>query len=192
MSDAIMTGWDTRFSYVNVIEPKGINGGKEKYSVSLIIPKSNALIVKRIKNAIRETYEENKNKLKGNSKSIPTLEEVTEGVLHDGDVKRDGDPAYENAYYINAKNDRKPQLFTKGKEKGHPEELMDPAEIYSGCYGRALIQFFAYNTSGGRGIACSLVALQKGKDGEPLGSFIDAAKAFEADDDEEDDDDFLS
>lgn len=191
MSEPIMTGWDTRFSYVNVIEPRGINGGKEKYSVSLIVPKSNTLVVDRIKRSIRETYEESKNRLKGNSKTIPDLDEVMEGVLHDGDKKRDGDPAYEDAYYINAKNDRKPQLFVKGKEKGHPEELMDPAEIYSGCYGRALISFYAYNTSGGRGIACSLIALQKGKDGEPLGNYIDAAKAFE-EDDEEDDDDFLS
>ncbi len=36
----VITGVDTRWSYANVWEPKSINGGTPKYSVSLIIPKS--------------------------------------------------------------------------------------------------------------------------------------------------------
>ena len=36
----VITGPDTRWSYANVWEPKSINGGTPKYSVSLIIPKS--------------------------------------------------------------------------------------------------------------------------------------------------------
>ncbi len=33
----VITGEDTRWSYANVWEPKSINGGTPKYSVSLII-----------------------------------------------------------------------------------------------------------------------------------------------------------
>ena len=36
----VITGENTRWSYANVWEPKSINGGTPKYSVSLIIPKS--------------------------------------------------------------------------------------------------------------------------------------------------------
>ena len=35
----VITGVNTRWSYVNAWDPKSINGGAPKYSVSLIIPK---------------------------------------------------------------------------------------------------------------------------------------------------------
>ena len=35
----VITGVNTRWSYANVWDPKSINGGTPKYSVSLIIPK---------------------------------------------------------------------------------------------------------------------------------------------------------
>ena len=45
----VITGPSTRWSYANVLEPKSINGGTPKYSVSLIIPKSNTkLRLKRL------------------------------------------------------------------------------------------------------------------------------------------------
>jgi len=39
MTTKVITGKDTRFSYLNANEPKAINGSKPKYSVSLIISK---------------------------------------------------------------------------------------------------------------------------------------------------------
>ncbi len=45
----VITGPDTRWSYANVWEPKSINGGTPKYSVSLIIPKSDTRTVAKIK-----------------------------------------------------------------------------------------------------------------------------------------------
>ncbi len=44
----VVTGVNTRLSYANIWEPKSINGGKEKYSVSLIIPKSDQKTVTAI------------------------------------------------------------------------------------------------------------------------------------------------
>ena len=65
----VITGPDTRWSYANVWEPKSINGGAPKYSVSLIIPKSDTRTVAKIKAAIEAAYREGESKLKGNGKS---------------------------------------------------------------------------------------------------------------------------
>ena len=54
----VITGKDTRWSYANVWEPKAINGGTPKYSVSLIIPKSDTVTVAKIKAAIEAAYQE--------------------------------------------------------------------------------------------------------------------------------------
>ena len=48
----VITGVNTRWSYANVWDAKSINGGAPKYSVSLIIPKSDTVTVNKIKAAI--------------------------------------------------------------------------------------------------------------------------------------------
>lgn len=64
----VITGVNTRWSYANVWDPKSINGGAPKYSVSLIIPKSDTVTVNKIKAAIQAAYEEGESKLKGTAK----------------------------------------------------------------------------------------------------------------------------
>ena len=66
--------------------------------------------------------------------------------------------------------------------------IMDRSEVYSGVYGRASINLYAFNSNGNRGIACGLNNLQKIRDGEPLGGKPRAEDDF----DTADDDDFLS
>ena len=66
----VITGPATRWSYVNVWEPKANNDGKLKYSVSLIIPKSDKKTIEKIKAAIQAASEEGQSKLKGNGKSV--------------------------------------------------------------------------------------------------------------------------
>ena len=97
----VITGPDTRWSFANVWEPKSINGGTPKYSVSLIVPKSDAKTVAKIKAAIEAAYHEGEAKLKGSGKSVPPLVAI-KNPLRDGDVERPDDPAYANAYFINA------------------------------------------------------------------------------------------
>ena len=89
----VITGADTRWSYANVWEPKSINGGTPKYSVSLIIPKSDTKTVAKIKAAIEAAYKEGEAKLKGNGKSVPALS-VLKTPLRDGDAERPDDEAY--------------------------------------------------------------------------------------------------
>ena len=60
----VITGPNTRWSYANVWEPKSINGGAPKYSVSLIIPKSDTKTVSKIQAAIEAAYREGEAKLK--------------------------------------------------------------------------------------------------------------------------------
>lgn len=91
----VITGPDTRWSYCNAWEPKAINGGEPKYSVSLIIPKSDKKTIAKIKAAIEAAYREGEAKLKGNGRSVPALS-VLKTPLRDGDTERPDDEACED------------------------------------------------------------------------------------------------
>lgn len=177
------TGPKTLLSYLTVTQPRAFGDQKPKYSVSAIIKKSDTLTLSRIDAAMRAAYEEGQSILKGKGKTVPTYEEIiADGPLHDGDEKKDGDPAYAGSYYINAKNERKPGVVDVNKN-----EILDPSELYSGIYGRVALSFFCYNKNGNRGISASLDYIMKTADGEPLGSTISVDDAFD-----DDEDDFLS
>lgn len=178
----VITGKETRWSYANVWEPKSINGGTPKYSVSLIIPKSDTVTVQKIKVAIEAAYHEGESKLKGNGKTVPALS-VIKTPLRDGDAERPDDEAYANAYFINANSSTAPGVVDLDRNP-----ILSRSEVYSGVYGRASINFYAFNSNGNKGIACGLNNLQKVRDGEPLGGKISAENDFAT----EDDDDFLS
>ena len=178
----VITGPNTRWSYANVWQPKSINGGAPKYSVSLIIPKSDTETVSKIKAAIKAAYEEGQAKLRGNAKSVPALEYM-KTPLRDGDKERPDDEAYKNSYFINANSGTAPGVVDAARQP-----ILDTSEVYSGVYGRASINFYAFNSNGNKGIACGLNNLQKIRDGEPLGGKARAEDDFATDDD----DDFLN
>jgi hypothetical protein len=179
----VITGPQTRWSYANVWDAKSINGGTPKFSVSLIIPKSDMVTVNKIKAAIQAAYEEGESKLKGNSRSVPPLSAI-KTPLRDGDAERPDDPAYANSYFINANSTTAPGIVDADRNP-----ILERSEVYSGVYGRASINLYAFNTNGNKGIACGLNNLQKIRDGEPLGSRSRAEDDFDIDDD---DDDFLN
>ena len=177
----VVTGKDTRWSYCNAWEPKSINGGTPKYSVSLIIPKTDTVTVEKVKAAIKAAYDEGQSKLKGNGKSVPALSAI-KTPLRDGDLERPDDPAYANSYFVNANSATAPGIVDAACQP-----IIDRSEVYSGVYGRASINFYAFNSNGNKGIACGLNNLQKIRDGESLGG-----KSRAEDDFADDDDDFLS
>ena len=158
----VITGPDTRWSYANVWEPKSINGGTPKYSVSLIIPKSDTKTVARIKVAIEAAYQEGQAKLKGNGRTVPPLSAI-KTPLRDGDTERPGDPAYADSYFVNANSRTVPGIVD-----ADCNPILTRSEVYSGVYGRASINFYAFNSNGNKGIACGLNNLQKIRDSEPL------------------------
>ncbi len=177
----VITGKDTRWSYCNVWDAKSINSGTPKFSVSLIIPKSDEATVRKIKAAIDAAYHDGESKLCGNGKVVPPLVAI-KNPLRDGDTERPDDPAYANSYFVNANSATAP-----GVVDADCNPILTRSEVYSGVYGRASISFYAFNSNGNRGIACGLNNLQKIRDGEPLGGRASAESDF-ADDDE----DFLS
>lgn len=178
----VITGVNTRLSYANVWDPKSINGGAPKYSVSLIIPKSDTKTIGKINAAIQAAYEEGQSKLKGNGKSVPALT-VIKTPLRDGDLERPDDEAYRGCYFINANSATAPGIVDADRQP-----ILERSEIYSGVYARASINLYAFNSNGNKGIACGLNNLQKIRDGEPLGGKSRAEDDFATDDD---DDDFL-
>ena len=178
----VITGVNTRWSYVNAWEPKSINGGAPKYSVSLIIPKSDTKTLEKIRTAIQAAYEEGQSKLKGNGRSVPALSAL-KTPLRDGDAERPDDEAYTNSYFINANSGTAPGIVDADRNP-----ILERSEVYSGVYGRASINFYAFNSNGNKGIACGLNNLQKIRDGEPLGGKSRAEDDFA----EADEEDFLS
>jgi hypothetical protein len=103
--------------------------------------------------------------------------------LRDGDIDRPDDPAYENAFFINANSATAPGIVD-----ADCNPVLNRSDVYSGVYGRASITFYAFNSNGNRGIACGLQNLQLIREGEPLGGKASAESDFATDDE----DDFLA
>lgn len=156
-STKVVTG-EVRFSYANVFEPKSINGSDAKYSISLLIPKTDKKTLSEINKAIEVAKQVGLSKFGG--KIPPNLKTP----LRDGDADRPDDDTYAGYFFINTNSATKPGIVDKNLNP-----IMDQTEFYSGCYGRASVNFYAYNTNGNRGIACGLNNLMKIRDGEPLG-----------------------
>lgn len=177
----VITGKDTRFSYCNLAEPKSINGGTPRYGMSLVVSKNDRATVKALQDGQRAAYEKHKDRLKNKNGSIPPMESI-KLAIRDGDLDRPDDPVYANCIFVNANSEQKPKLFD-----ANGNEVMDNSEIYSGCYGKVAVTFFVFNTNGNRGIGCHLHAVQKIRDGEPLGgTVVTIADFMDQDDDDED------
>lgn len=164
-----------RLSYANVWEPKSINGGAEKYSVSLIIPKSDKKTIADIEKAIDNAIKEGASKFGG---KIPN-KAALKLPLRDGDLERD-DEAYNDSFFVNANSTTPPQIVDT---KVQP--ILDRSEVYSGVYARVSVTFYAFNSNGNKGIACGLGNIQKVRDGEPLGGRSNAIDDFTTLDDED-------
>lgn len=167
-----------RLSYANIWEPASVNGGTPKYSVSLIIPKSDTKTITAINAAVDAAIKQGAAKFGG---KIPN-KAALKLPLRDGDTERE-DEAYKDSYFVNANSTTAPQIVDRAVQP-----ILDRSEVYSGCYARVSVNFYAFNSNGNRGIACGLGNIQKIRDGEPLGGRTSAADDFATDLD----DDFLS
>lgn len=179
----VVLGPRTRFSFCHIWEPASINGGEPRYSMSAIIPKDDTDTVNRVNAAIEAAYREGEGKLKGKG-PLPPMSAI-KLPLRDGDLDRPGDPAYAGCWFLNANSDKAPGIVD-----ANAQPILDRNEVYSGCYGRVSVSFFAFNTNGNRGIACGLNNIQKLRDGESLSGRISAEQEF-AGLGEDGDEDFL-
>ena len=166
-----------RISFANIWEPKAINGGDEKYSVSCLIPKSDKKTLARIQKAVEAAKEDGKTR-KWSGKIPPNLKLP----LRDGDIDRPDDENYEDCYFLNASSKDAPQVVDR---KVNP--VLDPMMVYSGCYCNVSVNFYAFNANGNRGVAAGLGNIQFVKDGERLSGKASADADFDAlEDDDED------
>lgn len=165
---------EVRASYEHLLRPSSFGGQDPKYSVSAIIPKSDKATLMVIEQAIKNAEQRGIEKY-GKAFKSPKLK----NPLHDGDLDKKGDDAYSNAYFINCSNKERPRVLDMNKD-----EITDSTEIYSGIYGKVIVNFYPYSAPGNVGVAASLMAFQKTKDGEALGGAHVSVDDF--DDDEDD------
>ncbi|MEE1400884.1 MAG: DUF2815 family protein [Oscillospiraceae bacterium] len=188
MSTKVVTG-KVRFSFVNIWEPKEPQGGGDpKYSVTLLIPKADTPTMGKIKAAMAEARE---NFCKRNGANA--LPQKPVHTLHDGDGTRDNGEDYgpecKGCYVITVSSKARPVIVDS---MGRP--ITDPGEVYSGCFGRAAINFYGYSRNGKKGISAGLLSIQKLHDGEPFG-IVGSADDFNdgyVDPDGNGDDDFMA
>lgn len=168
-STKVVTG-KVRFCYANVFEPVAMNEGDQpKYSICILIPKTDTKTLKAIESAIEAAKVAGKAKIADKNGRIPS---TIKNPLRDGDEERSDDPAFEGMMFINANSTRKPAIVDKNLNP-----IMEKEEFYSGCYGRASINFYAFNVQS-KGIAAGLQNLQKLEDGEMLSGGSTAEEDF--------------
>lgn len=157
-----------RFSYEHVFEPSAIDDVSEKkFSVSCIIPKTDKKTIATVKAAIKAAYDIGiASKFGGKNPS------AWMNPLHDGDMEREGDEAYENAMFVSASSKTRPGVVDKARRP-----ITNQEEFYSGCYGFVSINFYPFNKPK-MGIAAGLNNVMKVKDGEPLGGRVSAESDF--------------
>lgn len=176
-STKVITG-KVRFCYANVFEPNAMNeGDTPKYSICILISKDDENTLQKINKAIEAAKQAGKAKLADKNGRIPASVKTP---LRDGDDERSDDPAFENCYFINASTVRKPSIVDRDLNP-----IMSLDEFYSGCYGRASINFYAFNVQS-KGIAAGLNNLQKLEDGEMLAGGSTAEEDFGGDNEYDD------
>ena len=167
---------EVRLSYVNLVTPRANNnnpGAEPRYSVTLLIPKSDTAVKANIDASIEAAAAEAQAKLWGGVR--PPVMPIP---IHDGDGVRENGTPYgpecKGCWVITASSKNKPQVVHQSDIN---TELL-PQDIYSGMYARVTMNFFGYNQAGRRGIGCGLGNVMKTRDGEPLAGGASAAADF--------------
>ena len=171
---------ECRFTFLHVFEPHSNDPGKEaKYSVCLLIPKTDKKTLAYIKEAVNAALEQGQKTLWGGK-----TPKALKLPLRDGDEEKDTEeyPEYAGMMFLNATSKRQPGLVDS-----HKQEIMTAEELKSGDYGKASIGFFPFSASGYNGVGVGLNNLMKTRDGEPLGgSYVKPEDDFDGEFEDED------
>lgn len=183
----VVTG-KVRLSYEHLMKPAAPNNdpnGDPKYSVTVLLPKSDTATKARIDRAIKAALEKGQKDKKFRD-GVPLDRLPT--PIYDGDGYRaDGftpfGPECKGMWVFTAscRQERKPEVVDI-----HGNPIIDPSEIYSGIWARVSCDFYPYAVTARQGIGCGLGNVQKLSDGEPLGGGrTTAADDFGSSDDED-------
>lgn len=188
----VITG-KVRLSYTHVFEAQSIDGGEEKFSTAILIPKSDKETLRKIKAAVDAAKELGKSKWGG---KIPAN---CKTPLRDGDEERPDDEAYAGHYFLNASSKNKPGIAKPvGKNPDGStkfQEITDSTEVYSGCFAKVSLNFYPFDAKGNRGVAAGLNNVVKVQDGDFLGGRSSVNDDFAGEDFDTDDvgeEDFLN
>jgi len=178
----VITG-KVRLSYVHLFEPWVGDSGEPKYSTAVLIDKNDESTLSCIEQAVENAIEKGKSKLAVNGKIPKNLKTP----LRDGDDERPDQDEYAGMFFLNASRKSRPEIVNRsGAFITDPYDVDGTPTVYSGCYAQTSLEFFAFNTSGNRGIACGLGNVRKLEDGEPLDGSCGAKEDFGELDDEDD------
>lgn len=187
MADAstkVITG-EVRLSYAHLFEPHAsFEGNDPKYSTVILVPKSDTKTVNAIKAAQKLALENGKS-----SKFNGKIPAGWKNTFRDGDaddVDLDKNPEYAGHYFMTVSNKTKPGLVDR-----QLNPIIDPTELYSGCYARVSINAFPFSVSGSKGVSFGLNHVQKLRDGESLSGMTKAENDFEALEDDFDEEDLV-
>lgn len=142
------------FNDVNIWEDKLVKVKNFEYSVCLLISKSDEKTLINIRKAIENAKKIGMNILDNK------LNLNIENPLKDG-FEKSKDEIYKDCYFINATNTNQPVILDKFNKPINNKE-----EFYNGCYGYALINFYAFNDNGNKGIACKINSIIKTDDSD--------------------------
>lgn len=167
---------EVRLSYVHLTTPyanPNQPNAEPKYSVTLLIPKTDYATKADIDAAIKAAADEAVNKTWGGYRP-PQLKVP----IHDGDgVRQDGTPYGDECkghWVMTASTKQAPQVV----DQSNIRVQLAPQDIYSGMYARVTVRFFGYSNSGNKGIGCGLGNVMKTRDGEALAGGASAESDF--------------
>ena len=184
--DVYVTTGKVRFGYVTLVEPKTPkNSDVAKFSLMLMIPKSDKQTLKELRQAEKNAYEAAVTAKWGGKR--PKMK----SIIKDGDGTKDNGEPYgdecKDHYVMNVSSTRRVPVVDRHNS------IIDPADVKSGDYGRANINAFGYSGEA-RGVTFGLNLVQFLREGDPLGGGISVEAAFgdpfEDDDDEDDEFEF--
>lgn len=170
---SVTTG-KVRLSFCHIWQPmEPQNGqGEAKYSVTILIPKSDQQTLNAIYNEMETVKQQGIV-----SKWGGVLPPIVKNPLYDGDGMRpSGEPFGEECkgcMVITASSKSQPAVVDL-----NVQPIINQSEVYSGCYARVSLSFFAYAQNGNKGLGCGLNCIQKIEDGEPLAGGVSAQEAF--------------
>lgn len=169
----VLTG-EVRLSYAYLTTPRAVQQGQEaKYSVTLLIPKTDTATKANIDSSIEAAAQDAQGK-QWNGIRPPVLPVP----IHDGDgVRENGTPfgpECRGCWVMPASTKNKPQVV----HQSDVSTELAPQDIYSGMYARVTVNFFGYLNAGKKGVGCGLGNVMKTRDGEPLAGGASAASDF--------------
>lgn len=159
----VVTG-KVRLMFPNLFKPVALREGQEpKYSVMVVIPKSEKDTLKKLRDAEAEALRQGIEQKWGGKKPRNLAPSIIKDADEDGTAEDYPDRA--NTYYLTTSAASRFKVGVVDRQK---QEVMDESEVYSGAYARVSMTAFPYDAQGNRGVSFGLNNVQMLGGGERL------------------------